>query len=126
MECCVGAVSKMLRSPGDRVKTDGRDAAFLARMLAVGNVVEVSVPASAMEAARDLAPVASALSCLRGIPTVTAFSIATEAGDFSRFATARSFMSCLGLVPPEGSSGESVSRGKITRAGNPSRSIGMR
>ena len=38
VECCVGAVSKMLRPPGDRVKTDKRDAVFLARMLAVGNI----------------------------------------------------------------------------------------
>ena len=205
VECCVGAVSKMLRPSGDRVKTDRRDALFLARMLAVGNVVEVAVPSPAMEAARDLAraredcradlmrarhllsklllrkgvvydggttwtrrhrewlsrvelpdpcerlvlgeylegvlslelrrarldaaiaarareadlaPVVSALRCLRGISTVTAFSIATEVGDFSRFPTARSFMSYLGLVPSESSSGESVSRGPITRAGN--------
>ena len=55
VECCVGAVSKMLRPSGDRVKTDRRDAAFLARMLAVGNVVEVAVPSPAVEAARDLA-----------------------------------------------------------------------
>ena len=34
--CVVGAVSKMLRPSGDRVKTDRRDATFLARMLAVG------------------------------------------------------------------------------------------
>ena len=55
VECLVGAVSKMLRPSGDRVKTDKRDAVFLARMLAVGNVVEVAVPTPAMEAARDLA-----------------------------------------------------------------------
>ena len=53
--CVVGAVSKMLRPSGDRVKTDGRDATFLARMLAVGNIVEVAMPTEAMEAARDLA-----------------------------------------------------------------------
>ena len=34
--CVVGAVSKMIRPSGDRVKTDRRDATFLARMLAVG------------------------------------------------------------------------------------------
>ena len=53
--CVVGAVSKMLRPSGDRVKTDRRDATFLARMLAVGNIVEVAMPTEAMEAARDLA-----------------------------------------------------------------------
>ena len=205
VECVVGAVSKMLRPSGDRVKTDRRDATFLARMLAVGNVVEVAVPTPAMEAARDLAraredcredlmrarhllsklllrkgivydggstwtraheawlsrielpdpcerlvleeylegvrslklrrdrldaaiaeraqapdlaPVVSALCCIRGISTVTAFSLAAEVGDFARFPSARSFMSYLGLVPSESSSGETVSRGRITRAGN--------
>ena len=205
VECVVGAVSKMLRPSGDRVKNDRRDAAFLARMLAVGNVVEVAVPTPEMEAARDLAraredcrrdlmrarhllskfllrkgivydggrawtkaheawlsrvelpdpcerlvlaeylegarfhrlrrdrldaaiaeraaapdlaPVVSALCCIRGISTLTAFSVAAEVGDFSRFPTARSFMSYLGLVPSESSSGGSVSRGGITRTGN--------
>ena len=204
VECCVGAVSKMLRPSGDRVKTDRRDAAFLARMLAVGNVVEVAVPSPAVEAARDLAraredcrhdltrarhllskfllrkgvvygrtawtkahrawlaslsfddpceqlvldeylegvrslelrrarldaaiaerasrpdlaPAVSALRCLRGISTVTAFTLAVEVGDFSRFPDARSFMSYVGLVPSESSSGETVSRGGITRTGN--------
>lgn len=55
VERVVGAVSKMLRPSGDRVKTDRRDATFLARMPAVGNVVEVAAPTPEMEAARDLA-----------------------------------------------------------------------
>mgnify|MGYP002511428304 CR=1 FL=1 len=206
VECCVGAVTKMLRPSGERVKTDKRDALFLARMLAVGNVVEVATPSPEMEAARDLARAredcrhdlmrarnllskfllrkgivyeagrsawtkahaswlsslefkdpcealvfeeylegirglerrrerldaaierraseedvsakVAALSCLRGISTLTAFSVAVEVGDFSRFPTARAFMSYLGLVPSESSSGEAVSRGRITKTGN--------
>ena len=206
IECTIGAVSKMLRPAGDRVKTDRRDALFLARMLAVGNIVEVAIPTCELEAARDLsraradaradlmrarhllskfllrkgivyeagkstwtkthkrwlssfsfeyadeqlvfeqyldgiihfeqrrdrlgraietraaspefASIVNALKCLRGIGTVTAFSIAAEIGDFTRFANARSFMSYLGLVPSENSTGESISRGKITRTGN--------
>lgn len=55
VERVVGAVSKMFRPAGDRVKTDKRDAVFLARMLAVGNVVECAMPDEAAEAARDLA-----------------------------------------------------------------------
>ncbi len=66
----------------------------------------------------DLAATVSALKCLRGISTVSAFSMASEVGDFSRFPNARSFMSYIGLVPSESSSGEAVSRGKITRTGN--------
>lgn len=205
LPCAVGAVSKMLRPSGDRVKTDKRDAVFLARMLAVGNIVEVWCPTPGQEAARDLAraradaredlmrarhllskmllrkglvypgrsawtkahrewlrsvelpepaerlvmseylqqvvaceqrrdrldaaiaglaasdawrPVVSRLSAVRGISTVTAFSVAAEIGDFSRFPSAPSFMSYLGLVPSEDSSGDRVERGKITRTGN--------
>jgi len=69
-------------------------------------------------AGEDMAPAVSALRCVRGIPAVTAFSIAAEIGDFSRFPDARSFMSFVGLVPSEPSGGESVSRGSITRTGN--------
>ena len=50
----VGAVSKMVRPSGDRVKTDRRDALFLSRLLAVGEFVECAPPTPAMEAARDL------------------------------------------------------------------------
>lgn len=205
LPCAVGAVSKMLKPAGDRVKTDRRDAAFLARMLAVGNVVECACPTPAQEAARDLAraradargdltaarnrlskmllrkglvypgktawtqahrawlaavelplaperlvmseylqqvvaceqrrdrldaaiaelaaspewaPLVSRIGAVRGVGTVTAFSLAAEIGDFSRFPTAPAFMSYLGLVPSEDSTGGKVSRGPITRTGN--------
>ena len=59
-----------------------------------------------------------ALRCMKGIETMTAFAITVEAGVFSRFDSARSFASWLGLVPSEHSSGEHVSRGGITKAGN--------
>lgn len=204
--CHVGAVTKMVRPSGDRVKTDKRDARFLSRLLAVGEFVECAMPTAAMEAARDLSraredaredlmrarhqlsklllryghvwpkgkatwtqahrkwlrsvelpdptarlvleeyvarvkeceerrarldaaiaeraeqddlgPTVKRLGCLRGVSLVTAFGLATEVGDFGRFPTARSFMSFVGLVPSESSSGESVSRGPITKTGN--------
>lgn len=59
-----------------------------------------------------------ALRCLKGIETMTAFAIVVEAGVFSRFANASDFTAWLGLVPSEHSSGERVSRGGITKAGN--------
>lgn len=59
-----------------------------------------------------------ALRCMKGIETMTAFALVVEAGVFSRFASARAFSSWLGLVPSEHSSGERVSRGGITKAGN--------
>src|SRR3974390_2513419 len=39
-------------------------------------------------------------------------------GDLSRFANPRQLMAYLGLVPSEHSSGASVKRGGITKAGN--------
>lgn len=59
-----------------------------------------------------------ALRCLKGVETATAFAVVVEAGVFSRFDDARSFSAWLGLVPSEHSSGERVSRGGITKAGN--------
>lgn len=52
--CEVAAPSKIRRAPGDRVKTDARDAELLARLLMVGDIVPVTVPSPAAEAARDL------------------------------------------------------------------------
>lgn len=55
VDCVIGAVSKMLRPAADRrVKTDRRDAEFLAKQLAVHEVREVHVPDEECEAARDL------------------------------------------------------------------------
>ena len=68
--------------------------------------------------APEHAPVVAALSGIRGVSTLTAFCVDCECGDLSRFRSARAFMSFVGLVPSESSSGESVSRGAITRAGN--------
>ena len=52
--CVVAAPSKLQRPSGDRVKTDARDAEHLARLLKLGEVVEVVVPSVEQEAARDL------------------------------------------------------------------------
>jgi transposase len=52
--CTVAAPSKIPRAPGDRVKTDRRDAERLARLLRLGELVAVRVPEPREEAARDL------------------------------------------------------------------------
>ena len=52
--CTVAAPSKIPRAPGDRVKTDRRDAERLARLLRLGELVAVRVPDPEQEAARDL------------------------------------------------------------------------
>jgi transposase len=54
ISCEVAAPSKLIRPAGDRVKTDARDAAHLARLLHVGEITEVTVPTANQEAARDL------------------------------------------------------------------------
>ena len=54
VRCEVAASSKLHRPPGDRVKTDARDALHLARLLRLDEVTPVRIPAAAEEAARDL------------------------------------------------------------------------
>jgi len=75
--------------------------------------------ALAEEASRGtLAPVVRALQALRGIALVYAVSIAAEIGSFERFRSPMQLMSFLGLVPREYSSGQTVRKGKMTKAGN--------
>jgi transposase len=54
MACVVAAPSKLHRPAGDRVKTDARDAAHLARLLRLGEITAVRVPDRDIEAVRDL------------------------------------------------------------------------
>lgn len=54
IRCDVIAPSKMPKAPGDRVKTDRRDAIRLAHFLRSGDLVAIRVPDEACEAMRDL------------------------------------------------------------------------
>ena len=54
IECIVVAPSLIPAKPGDRVKTDRRDAAKLARLLRSGDLTPVWIPDEAGEALRDL------------------------------------------------------------------------
>jgi transposase len=54
VECVVAAPSKIPRAPGDRVKTDRRDAELLVRLLLAGKLHAVRVPGPEEEALRDL------------------------------------------------------------------------
>ena len=53
-QCIVVAPSKVPRQPGDRVKTDRRDADQLARLLRAGELTGIYVPDPQDEAVRDL------------------------------------------------------------------------
>jgi transposase len=54
VRCVVAAPSKLQRPAADRIKTDARDALWLARLLRMDQLVEVRVPGVEQEAARDL------------------------------------------------------------------------
>jgi transposase len=54
IDCLVVAPGLVPRRPGDRVKTDSRDARKLARLLAGGLLEAIYVPSRELEAARDL------------------------------------------------------------------------
>jgi len=58
------------------------------------------------------------LRLFRGIGVLTGMALLLEVGDFNRFATAKSFMAWVGLVPSEKSSGNTKKQGNITKAGN--------
>ncbi len=204
IDCIVVAPSLVPGKPGERVKTDRRDARKLAHFLRSGDLTEVYVPDEAVEAIRDLerarddakcaervarhqlgkfllrhdrhwektnwthrhlewirtqkfvypaqqrvlkdylktvedlaervarltaaleelvegtvlAPLVKALQAFRGVSVVSAVTIAAEAGDLRRFGTAAQFMSYVGLVPSEDSSGKRRRQGRITRCGN--------
>jgi transposase len=205
-ECVVVAPSLIPKKPGDRVKTNRRDAVSLAKLLRADELTSVWVPDRGHEAMRDLtraretavmdlrakrqqvsafllrqgrhypdkkktwtkahlawlasqkfeypeqrlvfeemmlamrqaqerlerleqairvavadwslAEVVTALMAMRGMDLISAASFLAEIGDLSRFQTPTELMAYLGLVPSEDSTGDSIRRGPITKAGN--------
>jgi transposase len=63
-------------------------------------------------------PTVSRLRCFRGIETLTAFALDLEVGDWHRFERPSQLAAWLGLVPSLHQSGESESRGAITKSGS--------
>jgi transposase len=203
--CDVIAPSMIPRKPGERVKTDRRDAIKLARLLRAGELDVVWVPDAAHEAMRDLVraraasnnhlkaskqqlqsfllrhgrvymgetswtrahygwladqkfehpahqivfqdyinaihdegkregqlvsqieqllphwrmkPLVDALCLMRGLNLVASSTVLSVTGDLRRFPTPTEFSGYTGLVPSEHSSGNSVKRHGITKAGN--------
>lgn len=85
---------------------------------AEGRVARLTAAIEGLAEASALAPLLLALQSLRGVALVTAATLVAELGDISRFASPRQLMAHLGLVPSEASSGGSLRRGEITKAGN--------
>jgi len=66
----------------------------------------------------SLAEVVTALMAMRGMSVISATTFLAEIGDLSRFPSPRELMAYLGLVPSEDSTGDTIKRGPITKAGN--------
>jgi transposase len=70
------------------------------------------------EAPAQMKAVIDALQALRGVAKITATTLVTEVGNFSRFVRPKLLMGYGGLVPSEHSSGNSKRQGGITKTGN--------
>ena len=58
------------------------------------------------------------LRAFKGIDYIIGLALICEVGDYKRFGKAKAFMSYLGFVPKENSSGGKRNQGGITKAGN--------
>ncbi len=81
-ECGVVAPSLVPRRPGDRIKTDRRDALSLARLHRRGDLAEVWVPDEEQEAIRDLVRCRTGLQARRTASTATLHSFLLRHGRF--------------------------------------------
>lgn len=80
--------------------------------------LDAAIDSAVVQAPAHLRAIVEALQALRGVAKVTAITLATEFGSFSRFEQAAQTMSYTGLVPSEHSSGGKNRRGGITKTGN--------
>ena len=67
---------------------------------------------------KPTAALVAALQALRGVAKLLALSLVSELGNLSRFRSPRQLMSYAGAVSREYSSGNTIRRGAITKAGN--------
>ena len=80
--------------------------------------LDKAMDAAVVKAPENMRKVIEALQSLRGVSKITATTIVAEVGQLSRFEHPRELMSYSGSVPSEHSSGETKSRGSITKTGN--------
>ena len=127
VKCIILAPTTMGITNTNRVKTDRKDAANIARCLAFHTYSAVyltdkleRLDARIEELARNerYGECVRRLGCFIGIKPHTALSLLVEVGDFRRFEKAPNFAGFLGLVPGEDSSGGGRNRLAITKAGN--------
>ncbi len=132
--CQVVAPSLIPKKPGDKVKTDRRDAIDLARLLRSGDLTRVYVPTVEDEALRDLcrARDAARLTLKNAKLRLKAFLLRLGLHDVgradwteahrrylaTRFDSPRQLGAFVGLIPSEDSSGPRRRLGAITKTGN--------
>jgi hypothetical protein len=80
--------------------------------------LEKAIDEAVQGAPAQMKAVIEALQALRGIAKITATTMVTEVGNFSRFSRPNQLMGYGGLVPSEFSSGKSKRKGAITKTGN--------
>jgi len=144
-DCIVVAPSLIPRKPGDRVKTDRRDAGkanwnaahlrwlanevtlptaaqrivFQEYVRAITHLMELlqQIEQELQEQAKSwrLAPLVAAYQALRGVQFHVAVTIAAELGDLTGFDNPRQLMSYVGLHPSEHSSGNARRQGGIAK-----------
>ena len=85
-----------------------------ARIVRLERAIDVAVE-SMPEKLRE---VIAGLQSLRGVAKISAVTLVAELGQISRFGHARQLMGYAGIVSREHSSGQSVRRGSISKAGN--------
>lgn len=85
-----------------------------ARIVRLERAIDVAVQAMPEE----LREVIGGLQSLRGVAKISAVTLVAELGQISRFGHARQLMGYAGIVSREHSSGQSVRRGSISKAGN--------
>ena len=85
---------------------------------AAGRRAALTAQIEALLPSWSLAPLVRAEQTLRGMALLNTVGVLAEIGDPSRFTNPRQLMAHVGLVPSEASSGETVERGGITKAGS--------
>jgi transposase len=80
--------------------------------------LEKAIDEAIEKAPAKMRAVIAALQAMRGVAKMTAVTVVTEVGEFSRFTHPSQLMGYSGLVPREHSSGSSTQRGAITKTGN--------
>ena len=127
IKCIILAPTTMGITNTNRVKTDRKDAANIARCLAFHTYSAVYLTDKLERLDARIEELAGnerygervrRLGCFIGIKPHTALSLLVEVGDFRRFEKAPNFAGFLGLVPGEDSSGGGRNRLVITKAGN--------